>query len=106
MTSAPLPESAEEGVTKRGRSRRHPPSVAPAAAADEARALRYEPPTPEEVGRAAVLCFRDVASDEEIAHQLGIARRTLARWKKRAEFAAAIAALQAWQDGEIEGAVT
>ena len=94
MPSAPLPASTDEGGTTR-RSRRQPRS----AAADAARALRHEPPTPAEVGRAAVLCFRDVASDEEIARQLGIARRTLARWKQRPEFAAAMAALQGWQEG-------
>jgi hypothetical protein len=57
------------------------------------------------VGRAAALCFQDTLSDEQIAGQLGIVRRTLARWKKRADFAAAIAALQAWQEmvGEVSG---
>jgi len=65
--------------------------------------VRFLPPTAQEVGRAAALCFQDAHSDEEIARQLGIVRRTLARWKKRDDFAAAIAALQAWQeirDGE------
>ncbi len=44
------------------------------------------------------MCFQDIRTDEQIARQLGIARRTLARWKKRSEFAAAIAALQAWHE--------
>jgi DNA invertase Pin-like site-specific DNA recombinase len=104
MTSAPRAASAEEGGTHHP-SPRHPRSAA-AAAANAARARRYAPPTPEEVGRAAVLCFRDVASDEEIARQLGIARRTLARWKQRTEFAAAIAALQGWQAGGSEARVS
>jgi len=60
--------------------------------------VRYLPPTAAEVGRAAALCFQDTDSDEQIARQLGIVRRTLARWKRRADFAAAIAALQAWQE--------
>jgi hypothetical protein len=53
-------------------------------------------PTPEQVGQAAALCFRDEASDAQIAQRVGIARRTLARWKHRADFAAALAALAAW----------
>ena len=53
-------------------------------------------PTPGQVGQAAALCFRDEASDAQIAQRLGITRRTLARWKHRADFAAAHAALAAW----------
>ena len=93
MTLASLPASPDEGGTA-GRSR-------PARATglgNAARALRYEPPTPEEVGRAAAVCVQDTLSDEQIAGQLGIARRTLARWKKRPDFAVALAALQAWQE--------
>ena len=93
MTPASLPASSEEGGTA-GRSR-------PAGATglgNAARALRYEPPTAAEVGRAAALCFQDTLTDEQIAGQLGIARRTLARWKKRPDFAVALAALQAWQE--------
>jgi len=67
--------------------------------------LRFLPPTAAEVGRAAALCYQDAHSDEEIARQLGIVRRTLARWKRRADFAAAIAALQAWQEIAGEAAV-
>ena len=59
---------------------------------------RFQPPMPEEMGRAAALCFQDIDTDAQIAQQLGIVRRTLARWKKRSDFAAAIAALQVWQD--------
>src|SRR5215207_286913 len=95
MTPAPRPALPEEGVTH---------AVAePAAMAGP---LRYLPPTAAEIGRAAALCFRDTDSDEQIARQLGIVRRTLARWKRRADFAAAIAALQAWQEiaGEASGA--
>jgi hypothetical protein len=53
-------------------------------------------PTPQQVGQAAALCFHDAESDEQIARRLGICRRTLARWKHRADFAAAQAALHAW----------
>ena len=94
MTPTPHSVSPEAGVTD-------------AAAGPQAMAgpLRFLPPTAAEVGRAAALCFQDTHSDEQIARQLGIVRRTLARWKRRSEFAAAIAALQAWQEivGEASG---
>ena len=93
MTAASRPALPERGVTQR-RSR----SSAAAGLGDAARALRYAPPTAAEVGRAAALCFQDSLTDEQIARQVGIVRRTLARWKQRSEFAAAIAALQAWQE--------
>jgi hypothetical protein len=102
MSPALLPESGDEGVTSCRRSC-SPAAVGPGAAA---RALRHQPPTAEEVGRAAALCFRDTDSDEQIARQLGIVRRTLARWKKRTDFAAAMAALQAWQELAGEAAVS
>ena len=101
MSPALLPESVEEGVT----TCRCPRSSAAAGPGAAARALRHQPPTAEEVGRAAALCFHDTDSDEQIARQLGIVRRTLARWKKRTDFAAAIAALQAWQEIAGEAAV-
>ena len=86
--------TAVAGVTHRGRGR--------GAGADHpglpTRSPRFQPPTPEQVGRAAALCFQDADSDEQIAHRLGIARRTLARWKQRSDFAAALAALQIWTD--------
>src|SRR5829696_3885663 len=95
MTPSPRSVSPEAGVTD-------------AAAEPQAMAgpLRFLPPTAAEVGRAAALCFQDTHSDEQIARQLGIVRRTLARWKRRSEFAAAFAALQAWQEiqGEASGA--
>ena len=97
MTSVSLPTAADDGVTK-GRSR----STAVPRPGDAARAERYEPPTAGEVGRAAALCFQDTLTDEQIARQLGIVRRTLARWKRRADSAVALAALQAWQ--ELAGA--
>ena len=93
MTPALRAGSLEEGVT-------------PAAVEREAMVglVRFLPPTAQEVGRAAALCFQDTHSDEQIARQLGIVRRTLARWKRRADFVAALAALQAWQElmGEEE----
>ena len=58
------------------------------------------PPTPEEVGRAAMWCYRDEDTDEEIARRLGICRRTLVRWKLRPEFVAATTALDAYVDLE------
>jgi hypothetical protein len=102
MTPSLVSESAAEGVTHRCRSRRSPQSSARAASGAGSAPRGYLPPTVEEVGRAAALCFQDTHSDEQIARQLGIVRRTLARWKKRPDFAAAIAALQAWQEVEHE----
>ena len=93
MRPASRRESAEEGVTQQ--RPRSSPGMRPG---DAARAERYEPPTAAEVGRAAALCFQDTLTDEQIARQLGIVRRTLARWKQRPEFAAALTALQAWQE--------
>ena len=93
MTLLSRPASPEEGGTP-DRSR----AAAVSRPGDAARAERYDPPTAAEVGRAAALCFQDTLTDEQIAGQLGIARRTLARWKKRPDFAAALAALQAWQE--------
>lgn len=70
---------------------------------------RHLPPDPAEVGLAALFCWRrrmpadarlrrlgiGLPNDEAIARHLGIGRRTLARWKRRPEFAAAWAALHA-----------
>ena len=93
MTPDPVPESAVEGVSQ------HRPRGSPVMRpGDAARAERYEPPMAAEVGRAAALCFQDILTDEQIARELGIVRRTLARWKKRPDFAVALATLQAWQD--------
>jgi hypothetical protein len=61
---------------------------------------RGQPPTPEEVGRAAAWCVRTTEPDTVIARRLGIGRRTLARWKQRPEYRAAVAALQAWREAE------
>ena len=61
---------------------------------------RGQGPAPERVGLAAALCFRDAEGDEAIARWLGVARRTLARWKRRPDFAAATAALRVWVDRE------
>ena len=44
-------------------------------------------PTTDEVVRAAVLLYFDEQTDEEIAAELGVCRRTLARWKHRPDFA-------------------
>jgi len=44
-------------------------------------------PTPDQVVRAVVLCFIDDETDEAIAAELGVCRRTLARWKHLPEFA-------------------
>ena len=40
--------------------------------------------------RAAILCAEDELSDERIAETVGIARRTLTRWKTDPEFAALV----------------
>lgn len=68
----------------------------------DAAGRRFRAPTPEEVGRAAALCFLDREPDEAIARRLGVARRTLARWKRRPEYAAAWVALLAYFDAEQE----
>lgn len=47
------------------------------------------PPTPDELGQAAGLCAFGGHSDQHIAQVLGISRRTLARWKHRADYQAA-----------------
>lgn len=43
-------------------------------------------PTTDEVVRAAVLLYFDEQSDDHIAAELGVCRRTLARWKHRPDF--------------------
>jgi hypothetical protein len=55
-----------------------------------------EPPTAEQIGRAAMLCDVDDLRDVDIAVALGISRRTLARWKRRDDFAAAMAAVRSF----------
>src|SRR5215217_4068152 len=42
---------------------------------------REQGPTIEQLARAVALCGEDRLTDGQIAHRLGIARRTLARWK-------------------------
>ena len=49
-------------------------------------------PSPALIGYAALLCVHDAEPDAAIARRLGVSRRTLARWKRRPEFAAARAA--------------
>ena len=61
-------------------------------------------PTPEQLGRAAALCYEDAERDERIAARLGIARRTLARWKRRPEFAAASHALSEFHRRQLSAA--
>ena len=55
---------------------------------------KFASPTPEQVGQAAGLSFLDVESDEQIAAQLGISRRTLARWRARPEYITARVAVE------------
>ncbi len=59
-------------------------------------------PDPERMALAAVLCWDDRKTDDQIARSLGIARRTLSRWKDRPEFRTAMAAarLQWCADGQ------
>jgi len=56
-------------------------------------------PTRAVLRRAAALCFRDELPDVEIAAELGVCRRTLARWKHRPEFEAAYTA---WYRAEVK----
>lgn len=77
-----------------------PAALTQRAPGQRRRRVRNQGPAPELVGLAAALCFRDAESDELIARRLGIARRTLARWKRRRDFAAATAALRAYVDPE------
>src|SRR3954447_13685420 len=42
---------------------------------------REQGPTVDQLARAVALCHEDRLADGQIAHRLGIARRTLARWK-------------------------
>jgi hypothetical protein len=76
----------------------HPDEVIAVGVANQTRSgrtkRREQGPTPQQVGRAALLCYVDADCDEAIARQLGIARRTLARWKCRLDFAAAHTALE------------
>ena len=65
-------------------------------------AQKWAGPSPRLVGLAAALCFLDEEPDERVARRLGVARRTLARWKKRPEYAAAWAALSWVQCRELE----
>jgi hypothetical protein len=58
---------------------------------------RGRPPTPQEVGEAAAWCVQGGCSQREIARRMGISPRTLARWRQRPEYAAAVAAIAAWQ---------
>ena len=67
---------------------------APPAAGDE----RWRGPTPRQIGEAVARLWDDRENDEAIARRLRIARRTLARWKERPDFAAAWHALHVnWQ---------
>ena len=71
--------------------------TAPRDVAPPADPVPWETLTP--IERAARLCFEDRLRDEEIAAELGISRRTLARWKHRPDFAAAFEAEDAaWWD--------
>ena len=62
----------------------------------------YAPPTPEELGHAAALCWLDAVRDEQIAARLGITRRSLARWKRRPEFQAAYTAAALVWGAEVD----
>ena len=87
---------------RRARSPAAPAASAAGAAGDTRRRARWRPPTPEEVGRAAALCYANVGTDEQVARRLGISRRTLARWKKRPEFVAAATAVLEFHRRELE----
>ena len=72
------------------------------AGGDNPPAPKWAGPSPQQVGLAAALCYLDEEPDERIARRLGVARRTLARWKRRPEYAAAWAALSAFHCRELE----
>jgi hypothetical protein len=60
--------------------------------------VEFRPPTPEEIGTAAALCWLKDRNEDEVTQALGITRRTLARWKHRPEFQPAfLAARIAWE---------
>ena len=86
---------------RRGTGRVHRPRTADGDVTPGSDDGRWRGPTPERVGEAAALLYRDAETDEAIARRLGIARRTLARWKGRPEFAAAWAALRAYHRAEL-----
>src|SRR4051794_33530017 len=48
---------------------------------DARRKGRDQSPAIEQLARAVALCHEDRLTDGQSAHRLGIARRTLARWK-------------------------
>jgi hypothetical protein len=74
------------------------PYDTPSDAASARERVEYRPPTPEEVGTAAALCWLADRNEGEVTRALGITRRTLARWKHRPEFVAAfLAARLAWE---------
>ena len=55
-------------------------------------ASKVTPPSPDQIRRTAVLCYFDELPDERIARELGVCRRTLARWKRRPDLQAAYGA--------------
>src|SRR5215210_921313 len=69
ILSSAVPESTAESVTTQRRTRRRLRSPA-AGPGTTASAQRFLPPTVEEVGRAAALCFQDIHTDEQIAQQV------------------------------------
>ena len=91
-----------ERTPRSTRSPATPALSAAGAAGDTRRRARWRPPTPEEVGRAAALCYANAGTDEQVARRLGISRRTLARWKKRPEFVAASMAVLEFHRRELE----
>ena len=72
------------------------------AGGDTIGGAKWAGPTPQQVGLVAALCYLDEEPDERIARRLGVARRTLARWKRRPEFVAAWAALSWFHRRELE----
>ncbi len=59
-------------------------------------------PTVEQLARAAALLYQDELTDEEIARRLGVARRTLARWKRHPLYPPAAAGAAAYGQLLIE----
>lgn len=70
-----------------------------------ANADKWQGPSLTQLAQAAALCAIDRETDEQIAARLGVCRRTLARWKKRPEFAVAMIAVGEYAEAEMMRAV-
>ena len=95
MTGKNRRVARREGVPKLS------PFDSPRDATPRRERVEYRPPTLEEVGTAAALCWLADRNEREVTRALGITRRTLARWKHRHEFQAAFLAARIAWDAEF-----